>query len=51
MTTVTKADLDNLARKRRVRSLHKWFSAFQRSANKVAIPQADNSPKYTIERI
>jgi len=46
MATVTKLDLDNLARKRRVRSMHKWFAVFQRSANRVALPAAINSPQY-----
>ncbi len=50
MVNITKADLSNLARKRRVRSLHQWYAAFQRSANKHAVPEAANAPKYASPR-
>lgn len=36
----TKIDLEELARKRRVRSLHKWFDALKKSVNKPSRPEA-----------
>lgn len=51
MSAITKVDLDALARKKRVRSLHKWFAVLQRSASKPALLQSDNSPKYSQTRI
>ncbi len=46
MSVITKVDMDALARKRRVRSLHKWFATLQRSVNKPAMLEAINNPKY-----
>ncbi len=46
MIGITKLDLEALARKRRVKSLHKWFATLQRSVNKPAILEALNNPKY-----
>lgn len=47
MSIITKTDLDNLSRKRRVRSLHKWFAALQRNVNKPVISGAPNGPVYS----
>lgn len=47
MSAITNIDLEGLARKRRVRALHKWFAAVQRNATKPVLLQADNTPKYS----
>ncbi len=47
MPAITKVDLEDLSRKRRVRSLHKWFAALQRSVSKPAILEASDSPTYS----
>lgn len=47
MSVITKVDLDQLARKRRVKSLHKWFATLQRNVNKPAIAAAANAPTYS----
>ncbi len=46
----SKIDLEELARKRRVRSLHKWFAALQRNVNKPVLIEAENTPKYAETR-
>ena len=46
MSPVSNADLDALVRKRRVRSLHRWFATLQRIVNKPAIKEAAGAPKY-----
>lgn len=46
MAAITQVDLEGLSRKRRVRSLHKWFAALQRNVNKPSIKEASDSPKY-----
>ena len=50
MPAITKVDLEGLARKRRVKSLHQWFAALQRIVNKPAMLEANDSPKYAPER-
>ncbi|MCG3175169.1 MAG: hypothetical protein MOGMAGMI_00091 [Candidatus Omnitrophica bacterium] len=42
MAGVTQVDLDGLARKRRVQSLHKWFRVLQRSVNLPTMPEGED---------
>jgi|GEM_PF-1632811 len=41
---ITQRDLDGVVRKRRVRSLHRWFATVQRMVNKPAVKET--GPKY-----
>jgi hypothetical protein len=46
MRPITPAELSAESRKRRVKSLHRWFATLQRNVNKPSIPVSVEGPVY-----